>query len=665
MRHSMGVIPFLLAISALPALAATLPAYCGAVGAKSYTPPAVTIPAVVLNRGTVITVTNTSMLINGDTSSVAALVANPGPDGISLQEAVIATNNDPGTWNIQFAPALMGSTIVVDSGPIPGLSWLSGGNVTINGDINGDGQPDITLTSLSGAGIILIGSGGNTLNGLAIQGCQNCVTIRGPASLGLTSAPGTTFSNTTLANLVITNFQQAGILFCPNCGATPASPTGNTWDNVLIVGNTITGNASGETGIQEQLAWGDTLQHLTIANNNIDLPMQGAMGIGLSVGNGLGPPDQGPDTMLDILVANNTITATLGISFDGSSTSALIDGVREIGNQISSTGGAGIGFMAADVETGVGTDLAQLWNNNIIRNIAILANNIVGPGVEIQIVVGGNAAANNAISNVSILGNTVVSTQTIPAPNNGIFLFAGRSDGSASAATGNSLSNVLIQANTIQSLAAPGNPRTGYGGGNFEGAIFNGGISVYAGISAQGNSIDGISIANNDVNTPDIGIAVTGGYGGPAPADGGPTFSADNNVVSAVQIFCNQVDQIPKAALPESRASTWWPEWMPRVETRCSSCSWQTIWWEECLALRPFSPTWAVVARETRYRFLKSPAPLVGLSSRQRAWSMPRRFSNALWLPAPWSACLASTCPGQRCSLTAFPLPCFIRLRRN
>jgi len=64
------------------------------------------------------------------------------------------------------------------------------------------------------------------------------------------------------------------------------------------------------------------------------------------------------------------------------------------------------------------------------------------------------------------------------------------------------------------------------------------------------------------------------------------------------------------SAPPESRASTWWPEWMPRVQTRCSSCWWQTIWWEECLALRPFSPTWAVVARETRYRFHKSPAPL-------------------------------------------------------
>ena len=67
MRDAIGTIPFLLAMAALPA-AGQLPASCGAVGAKSYTPPAVTIPAVVLNRGTLITVTNATGVVNGDTS---------------------------------------------------------------------------------------------------------------------------------------------------------------------------------------------------------------------------------------------------------------------------------------------------------------------------------------------------------------------------------------------------------------------------------------------------------------------------------------------------------------------------------------------------------------------------------------------------------------------
>ena len=99
MRYAMAAIPFLLAIGALPALADQLPASCGGVGATSYTPPAVTVPAVVLNRGTVITVTNATSAVNGDTSSVKALMANPGPDGISLYEAITATTTTraPGT----------------------------------------------------------------------------------------------------------------------------------------------------------------------------------------------------------------------------------------------------------------------------------------------------------------------------------------------------------------------------------------------------------------------------------------------------------------------------------------------------------------------------------------------------------------------------------------
>jgi len=564
----MVAIPFLMAIGALPALADQLPAYCGAVGAKSYTPPAVTIPAVVLNRGTVITVTNATMAINGNTSSVNALVANPGPDGISLQEAILATNNNPGTWNIQFAPALKGSTIVVDTPPSGGLQPLSGGNVTINGDINGDGQPDITLTSMSGTtGGVFVASGGNTLYALALQNFSVGVLISSStgAGSGLPIPTGTTFSNTIISNLVMTNIQTAGIWICPNCGGwTVTSPTGNTWDHVLITGNTITGNAAGpHNGIPVQLAFGDTLQHITIANNNIALPAAGTIGIPFNIGalTGAGT-NQGTDTVLDLRVINNTITAATGMIFRGGGlglqgVGSLYDGAQVIGNQITLTGlggdNEGITFFAADAETGVGSDVAEPAYNNFMKNIAILGNTVqaYGPGIRIQ--AGMNAASNNAISNVSILGNTLLNPRTNPnSPSTGIVLLGVDSYGSAVVGTGNSLNNILIQANTIQSSVPPGNVNSGRG--NSFGAINSAGISVWAGSTAQGNSINGMSIANNDVNTPNIGIAVTGGYGsGTAPEDGGPTFSADNNVIAGAQIFCNQVDQIPtNGVLPSS-----------------------------------------------------------------------------------------------------------------
>ena len=554
MRHAMMTVPLLLAVGAMPALAATLPAYCGGVGASSYTPPAVTIPPVILNRGTVITVTNTSMLINGDTSSVAALVANPGPDGISLQEAVIATNNDPGTWNIQFAPALKGSTIVEDSGPIPGLAFLSGGNVTINGDIDGDGQPDITLTSLSGTSAgFFIASGGNTLNGFVIQGCGTCVEVRRPSvGLGLADATGTTFSNITISNMVMTNMQNAAILFSPNNGQAPTSATENTWDHALITGNTITGSVSGpQFGIAMSVNSGDTLQHTTIANNSLVLPTPHAIGVTVSADGGVGTTSQ----VLDTLIANNSISAALPSTAiligDGTGTSvsgALIDGMQIIANHISNTGTANAGGIGLDVGDSPSDNSVptQYSENNIARNISILANTIAGPGVGIGVYAASGTTMNDAIANLSILGNTLLNNASIPSgPTTGISLQAGGSLGARAPATGNTLSNVLVQANTIHNSTPPGNAGSGYNGGYFEGAIQSAGVSVVAGMSAQGNSVNGISIANNDVNTPFLGIAITGGVGGGTIPAGAPIISADNNVVSAAQIYCNQLDQVP------------------------------------------------------------------------------------------------------------------------
>ena len=552
MRYAMAAIPFLLAIGALPALADQLPASCGAVGAESYTPPAVTVPAVVLNRGTVITVTNATMAINGDTSSVAALVANPGPDGISLQEAVIATNNDPGTWNIQFAPALKGSTIVVDSGPnIKGLSSLSGGNVTINGDIDGDGQPDITLTSQSGpATTVFVFSGGNTLYGLALQNCGICVLIKRPPA-----ATGTTFSNITVSNLVMTNIQTEAIVLSPVIGeaglsgSSPAVATHNTWDHILITGNTITGSASGpllgiDVGLGDTV--GDTLQHTTIANNDIVLPMPGAGGIVMTVGGGIASTN---NQALDTLIANNAISSAVpeyGIRIGegvGSASANLIDGMQVIANQIHVTGqlppssvqpigiNVAVGDAASD-DANPSLLPVQYSENNIARNIGILSNTIegaVGFGIFAQAACCGNA--NNTIDSLSILGNTMTGTVQLEGGSSGGYF--------SRPSTGNSLSNVLIQANSIRSLTLPGNPNF-----TLDMAFASGGIGVWAGWLEPGNSVNGISIANNDVNTPFIGIDVVGGFGGSAPPNAPPS-PADNNVVSAAQIYCNQVDQIP------------------------------------------------------------------------------------------------------------------------
>jgi len=116
-----------------------------------------------------ITVTNSSDIVNGNVSSVANLEANPGPDGISLREAILATNNDPGTYTIDFAAALTGSTIALSSDLPP----LTGGGVTIDGAgvtvTEGAGFAGSCPASAAGCGF-QIASSGNTVSELTVQG---------------------------------------------------------------------------------------------------------------------------------------------------------------------------------------------------------------------------------------------------------------------------------------------------------------------------------------------------------------------------------------------------------------------------------------------------------------------------------------------------------------
>lgn len=65
-----------------------------------------------------IVVSNNLDVVNGVTTSLAALIASPGADGISLREAVRAANQTAGEDVITFAPAIVGSTISLTGGEL-------------------------------------------------------------------------------------------------------------------------------------------------------------------------------------------------------------------------------------------------------------------------------------------------------------------------------------------------------------------------------------------------------------------------------------------------------------------------------------------------------------------------------------------------------------------
>jgi len=107
-----------------------------------------------------ITVTNASDDINGDISNTTTLLANPGSDGISLSEALLAVENTGIYAIIEFTPSLSGSVINLTRT----LPAIVRNGLTLNGDIDGDGVPDITVEG-----------GGKDFQALQIQGASHVV----------------------------------------------------------------------------------------------------------------------------------------------------------------------------------------------------------------------------------------------------------------------------------------------------------------------------------------------------------------------------------------------------------------------------------------------------------------------------------------------------------
>lgn len=103
-------------------------------------PPSTASPTQLVARAELV-VSTTSDDVNGDISSPAALVADPGPDGISLREAILATNAAPGTSRITFAAAMAGRTITLTSF----LPAFARDGVSLVGLATGDGQPAVTI----------------------------------------------------------------------------------------------------------------------------------------------------------------------------------------------------------------------------------------------------------------------------------------------------------------------------------------------------------------------------------------------------------------------------------------------------------------------------------------------------------------------------------------
>ena len=101
-----------------------------------------------------------------DENDGGATVANPGGQGLSLREVIALANAAPGADEIVFAPALSGSTITLTNGVMNINSEIS-----IDGDIDGNLVPEITISGDDATSHFFIGGGDDdklSINGLSL-----------------------------------------------------------------------------------------------------------------------------------------------------------------------------------------------------------------------------------------------------------------------------------------------------------------------------------------------------------------------------------------------------------------------------------------------------------------------------------------------------------------
>jgi hypothetical protein len=517
------------------------PSMCYAPGTENFQVPDPEIPEITLQQGTTITVTTNADIINGDVSSVAGLLANPGPDGIALREAIEATNNDPGEYTIRFATQLAGTTIYTGGTNNQDLPPLLGGSLIINGDIDGDGTPDITIANASTFQYpfgFKIQSSNNTIHGLQMEGYFQGVLIK-------PTTPTTTY--TTFRGITVSNMVMSNVLSGVNLHAGPdqgVQASYNHWEDILLINNDLDTEQDGIT-INLNNTIGDHVDNVTVANNRILVTQNidsASFGVQFMAGFWVGSND---NTMTNITVTHNTILgnpdqAIAFLSGAVAGSSNVIDSVLILENEILirdsnfaiEAGKNGITLISGDGASDyIDPDYDPIIypENNVIRNVDIIGNTIEGfDGRGITLLGGCCGARNNTIENVIILNNQIrTQIPDISFDFTGILV---RSGGSRSDhhTTENLISNIIIQNNAFHLGERATLPDT-----HFAAAA----ISVNGaggGPGADLNKVRDIWISLNQIDSVVPSIHLNGAWEG-----------STENVVDTAHIYCNTIDREP------------------------------------------------------------------------------------------------------------------------
>lgn len=355
-------------------------------------------------------VTTTSDLVNGDVSGPPALLARPGADGISLREAILAVNTQPGPHAIRFAPELSGGTVALTS-PLS----LTRDGVTLTGLTNAAGQPAITLNGLgittpnqalvfisaSDVEIAHVNFTGVTQRALYITALdvEGPVPTRTPALATNIRIEHNVFDNTGVTS---GNFPTAiRVITNPRVASNPVDASDVTIANVRIANNTFRGFS--DSGVIVTASGTNcTVQDLVVQANTFD---DNAYHLELSMNTGTHNRIVGSRIIGNTFLGTSPVNkialyiGVIGRETPPPATDNLIDDTIIQGNHfrgdtdsISVIGGQSNGPSVI---------------RNVLRNTQIIDNLIVA-GSGIVITGGGPGAVLNQVQGVRIANNTIV-----------------------------------------------------------------------------------------------------------------------------------------------------------------------------------------------------------------------------------------------------------------
>ena len=459
-----------------------------------------------------VSVTNASDVVNGDTSNIQSLLANPGPDGISFREALTAANGTSGSKAIVFDPALLGTTITIAANG--DLLLLASGNLTITGDIDQDGQPDITLDGhLCHAGLcspgLSIVSSDNTIMGLRFVEFESAsVEIACPDS-----ACGTKrFVNERILNNVISSSRAWGISIETGGLAQPDDIpllSDILFQDILVSGNTI--STTGPNLYIAPAVGGakrNQMIGVTISNNRLYSTAELAVGVNVADADSAyfgipGPIQYSDDNLIqNLTISDNQIEAPNGFGISiydsnyGNRNNRLLD-LAIIGNTVTNCR-----FAAIEVGASASGGMERGTNNNVVQNVLIQNNVIdrVWRGIRLLTahsgIMGDAGSQGNTMENVTVTGNVITNFS-----DDGITMTGSVSGDSL--LTHNTLSQVTLHDNVLQRIMTPA---AGFG-------IFVTGGESWPSGPAVNNTVSGLSIYNNTIEGAYNGISIYGGMG--------------------------------------------------------------------------------------------------------------------------------------------------------